>query len=395
MVSIFSLNPKYKTLLGLILLIILTVGTISMINREYRSKTRDSYPIQTISIEADTQSDFQTNAKLLENSSIKFAQITDIHSTVYRSKSFARFENAVEEINSRNLDFVIITGDFVDWSAPPNWENFYEICKKIEPPVFTIPGNHDYRKNLLNVLWAGFPVPAWKPDNDKALNYYYEHLTPALGDLPENFSIDFGPSKGDFSFDYGSVRMVFLDSGHDVLTREFGVQASGLSDSQINWLEKDLKKEENIFIAMHHPVFNDKNLGISICITSNRENFLNILKKQDVIALLSGHSHTARSFEYQGVTHLQTDTPPSFRIITFDNNELGTTVIGQSYEAEYSRYISWGKKAVTGIQWTYLDFLGKFKTLAKEPRNFLILGIIILAGSALLYTLIITREKTR
>ncbi len=394
--KVLSSFSKYKTHIGLGLLAIMLIsGSFSILDSQNKPRVRDYFSVQASSIKANSgQNYIATNSVDMENSSIKIAQITDIHITINKADSIERFEKAVEEINSRDIDFVLLTGDLVDWSERPNWERFHEVYKKIQPPAFATVGNHDYRKNLLNVAWPAFPIPSWKPENQIALKYYYEHLTPASENLSENFSIDFGPSKGDFSFDYGSIHVVVLDSGHDVMKSEFGVQGSGLKNSQINWLENDLRKEDNIFVAMHHPVFDDENLTISSSIAYNRNTFLNMVKTHDVVTILAGHTHNTRSFNYQGVNHIQTGTPPAFRIITFDNNKMRTSIIGQPYEPKNGTIHMLGQ-VWAGVQWTHLNMLRTVDSLIGKPTNFIILGVIILTGIGLTYKFIMIRKTAR
>lgn len=392
--SFLSFISKYRTHLGITLLVIITIsGVITILNSENKPRVRDDFSVQANTIGANTtQTDPSTKITGIENSSLKFAQITDIHITINRPESIERFEKTVEEINSRNIDFVILTGDLVDWSEKPNWEEFRKIYKKINPPAFATVGNHDYRRNLLNVVWPAFPIPSWKPENRKALNYYYNHLAPNPEDLSENFSFDFGPSNGDFSFDYGPAHVVVLDSGHDVISKGFGVQSSGLTDSQINWLEDDLQNEENIFIAMHHPVFTDENLTFSSCITLNRKKFLNISKNQNVVTILTGHTHKNTTFDHEGVTHIQTDNPPAFRIITFDNKKTHTGIIGRPHEPK-NITILLISQVWAGVKWAHLGILKQIRTLVGKPANILFYGVIILTGLGLTYKFILLREK--
>lgn len=336
----------------------------------------------------------QNNTDLSETSNttqqtVKFAQITDIHISIDKPNSIKKFEQTIENTNSQNLDFIIITGDLVDWSEKPNWEKYEKTREKLNTPTFNTVGNHDYRETIFNVIWPAFPLPWWKPDN-KALSYYNKHLTPN-DKLTENYNIIFGPRIGDYSFGYKSIHMVILNSGYDVMKEGFGAQGSGLTDPQINWLEQDLENEENIFIALHHPIFYNENLKTSSCVTTNRNEFLNLVENHDVIAIIAGHTHETKSFTHKEIAHIQTDNPPAFRTITFDNNGMQTQIIGQPLEAK-NETIHMLSQVWAGIQWTHIRILKSVKTQINNPLKLLAFALIITSGIGIVYKFTILKK---
>ena len=224
-----------------------------------------------------------------------FVHITDTHINVHNPQRSDLLRQAISEINSIRPDFVIVTGDLVDWSYGSNWEEYDDIICECEVPVYSLVGNHDYRDSPWDVLLEPFADRFDKSIHDRAIDLDArskcigsEILPQAL--VPENPEFNYGPLLGDFSFDHGSIHVVCLNSGHDhplEITAEGPVlRGSGLTDSQMDWLREDLSGEENIYIFMHHPVFTD---GDSHRIANNLEEFIGLCSEHGVIAVFWGH----------------------------------------------------------------------------------------------------------
>lgn len=282
----------------------------------------------------------------------RFMHVTDIHlntsdpiwANVDPGKTVYEFEKTRKKAAEAEVDFVVMTGDLVDWSHEADWgkkegwlglpywgikthwkhwEKFEDIWDQFGVSTFAVVGNHGY--------YEGY----YLDDEDEALDYFKNKIAP---DFPEEVEIigagnaggknfEWGPShKSDWSFDYGPIHVVGLDTGHDDdfygdlgLTYDFpwvveGVftppGGSGLTGAQIDWLESDLVGEENIYIFMHHPFLrNDGDLidgNTTSCITSHRDEFGDVLKNYDVEAVYSGHTHSRENLELHGVELYQT-----------------------------------------------------------------------------------------
>jgi len=72
---------------------------------------------------------------------ITFAVIADSH------YSYHELNEAVININNRDVDFVIANGDISDHGYLKEFELFHEHMNKLLVPYFTVIGNHDYRSN--------------------------------------------------------------------------------------------------------------------------------------------------------------------------------------------------------------------------------------------------------
>lgn len=82
---------------------------------------------------------------------VKIAHLTDFH-----SRRFGKKEKRVLEIlDEIKPDFVVITGDFVDWSTKDlnSCQDFWKsISKKFEGKTFGVYGNHEHRHSKFKIL---------------------------------------------------------------------------------------------------------------------------------------------------------------------------------------------------------------------------------------------------
>ena len=205
----------------------------------------------------------------------------------------------IEFINNRvkdnELDFVVITGDLIDYidiargnyqyknnfqvlydillglnkglNKPPYLGNDEEYINKNEiiAPIFTIVGNHDYRKAHYSVRIGNIPkiFGMTKKDlrryhdikffsyfkalysRDSFLKEYFQYFNPNL-----NYKIRIGDQ----------YNIIFLDTGQDSIADMHDLikgspSTKGLKDDQIELLRDYIKlcQDEKIIIAMHTP----------------------------------------------------------------------------------------------------------------------------------------------
>ena len=73
---------------------------------------------------------------------VVIAQLSDTHIGLKTApEASANLRRAVELINQRHVDAVIVTGDVGE--RPEAWDEAREILKGLKAPVYFIPGNHD------------------------------------------------------------------------------------------------------------------------------------------------------------------------------------------------------------------------------------------------------------
>lgn len=70
---------------------------------------------------------------------VRFAVISDSHSF------YKNLEDAISSINQQNnLDFVICSGDITDLGLKWEFEQYQRFISRLNYPIFTVIGNHDY-----------------------------------------------------------------------------------------------------------------------------------------------------------------------------------------------------------------------------------------------------------
>ncbi|MGV9203077.1 MAG: metallophosphoesterase family protein, partial [Promethearchaeia archaeon] len=208
-----------------------------------------------------------------------------------------------EKVLKNELDFVAITGDIVDFTLlsklpkdirkafdydykHSNWKVFKRIIlnqqqkqrpgmiegEEILCPIFTIPGNHDYRPFHYDIRWAGmYKKIGLKMEealalNDKLLAIPISSITKSSRAL-RAYLAEINPSL-DFSLTLGDNVFIFLDSGSDSWKNFRDLisghpSVTGLKARQIGFLEnlinhKIIDHKKNVFLFVHAPPINPK-----------------------------------------------------------------------------------------------------------------------------------------
>lgn len=168
------------------------------------------------------------------------------------------FEQAVQQINKLNLDFVVICGDLVHHANDSSYTDFKRIMNGFKVPCFPAPGNHDVRN---------------KP-TDSSLQYYRETI-----------------GKDYYSFENKGYSFVVTN------TQLWKVEVDKESEKHDAWFKNTLDsigKNAPIFVVGHYPIFikspDEKELYFNLPLV-NREKILGLFKEYNVKAYLSGHKH--------------------------------------------------------------------------------------------------------
>ncbi len=215
-------------------------------------------------------------------------------------RAFIKIVN--KKVSENDVDFVAITGDLVDFSYLPeipkeiinlfefnydqtNWKTFKEITlnqnqkrklgvipgEELLCPIFTIPGNHDYRPYHYDLRWAGlYRKMGLKLDealalNDKMLALPVTAITKTQKSLKAYWE-EINPSL-DFSLKLGKNNFIFLNTGSDAFKNFRDLLAghpslTGLTIKQVKYLENiinyKIKEGDNNFVLLHGPPINPK-----------------------------------------------------------------------------------------------------------------------------------------
>jgi len=227
-----------------------------------------------------------------------FVHITDVHigcsdlniseerCKESTERSVERFTDIIEMINilRQDVDFVLITGDLVEYGEVDFFGKFYDALESLDQKikVYIIPGNHD------RYTTYGFG------DN---LTSYHDFIK-ANPDINHGIEFLLETGSDNYPFEHNDYLFIGLDSGRDVNPLVFS--GSGLSNDQImglNSLPYGIPK----IIFMHHPAVDDIWSYFSDPrIQHNRPEFINYCKDNNVSLVLTGHTHKDKIFNAKG-----------------------------------------------------------------------------------------------
>lgn len=236
---------------------------------------------------------------------LKFAQVSDVHYSTVRadnsykllSKTKPLLEDAVDQINNtRNLDFVVITGDMIDKPTKESLEEATDILNTLHAPWYAVIGNHDTTTDGYLKKDKFIEILNEKNPNFKFDTTYYTFKTKS------------------------GYRLIFMDGA-----KNKGISSNGIiPQEELTWLDDVLKKSKNdvVLIFIHFPLvppFESPNHEIL-----NADEFKAVLDKYEMpIAIFSGHYHMTKIVKRGNVLHVSTPSlagyPNAFRIIEVDN----------------------------------------------------------------------------
>ena len=220
-------------------------------------------------------------------------------------RKFIRMMN--KKVLRNELDFIILTGDLIDYSTlsnlpadynkfsnfhfnNSNWKVLQDILlnrpqkmrrgiirgEEILCPIYTIPGNHDFRPYHYDIRWGNLYKKIGLNLNE-AIALNDKLAANPIGSITRNFLalngylLEFN-FKLNYTFKLGKNNFVFLNSGPDSFKnlRDFisgHPSATGLTNKQIQYLEylinNVFKDKEHTFLFLHCPPINpQKNISI-------------------------------------------------------------------------------------------------------------------------------------
>ena len=216
------------------------------------------------------------------------------------NNQFRRFIKIInKKVLQNEIDFIALTGDLIDFSVlskipkglrvfdydHSNWRVFKGIVlnlpqkkrkgiKKGEEllcPIFTIPGNHDYRPFHYDIRWGGlYRKMGLKASEALALNDKLVAL-PISAIIKSKKSLRGYWSEINPSLDYflklGKSNFIFLNTGSDSFKNLSDFisghpSLTGLKNKQISYLENlisnKIQQGDNTFLFLHGPVINPK-----------------------------------------------------------------------------------------------------------------------------------------
>ncbi|MFH1926590.1 MAG: PQQ-binding-like beta-propeller repeat protein [Chloroflexota bacterium] len=174
----------------------------------------------------------------------EFAHLSDVHELIGSDN----FKAIIDELNNTITPaFTVVTGDVTDHGTPLQYDQYITDSALISGTVYTGVGNHDVR---------------WWNSNGK------NDFKNKIGELY-------------YSFDYGGVHFVMLDSSVVLeLDEKFG-------KAQFQWLANDLDSvsaDKPVIIFAHHPFKIHNNV-------TGKAELLDVISDNNVAAFVAGHQH--------------------------------------------------------------------------------------------------------
>lgn len=203
---------------------------------------------------ANTESDMP-----LTKPPIRFAIIGDRTGTA----AAGIYEQIVAEVEQLRPDFVMTVGDhiqgYTDDTVTLNaqWDEYFDIVKKLTMPLYVTPGNHDIT-------------------NDKMLPIYEKRV-----------------GKPYYSFNVRNCHFVVVDVSRDDSSAE-------ISQTQFGWLAEDLAANKG---AVQTLVFFHKPFWYDSVIEGKKDKLHDLFVANGVDAVFNGHFHSYFSAKIDGITY--------------------------------------------------------------------------------------------
>lgn len=227
-----------------------------------------------------------------DNEPLRLAFLTDIH-VQPDAESSEQLKMLVEEVNTTDLDMVIISGDLSNRGAYDELINVKNILDQLTIPYHVIPGNHEMN-------WS------------------------------ESAGRDFVSLWGDdkFIFQKGDFLLAGINTGPFMRMGDGHVK-----QEDIRWLEQELSNrntsELQLLFFAHYPLAEGLDQWYEIT---------DILHEHDAIASFCGHGHTLKLNNFDGIPGimgrslvLRGENTPGYNIVEVDADSLKVfeKVIGQ------------------------------------------------------------------
>jgi 3',5'-cyclic AMP phosphodiesterase CpdA len=193
---------------------------------------------------------------------------------------------------------VVITGDLADCGDAGAYTILYEAFKRLEVPVYAVPGNHDRRDRITELL------PGWCPADPAVA----PHIC---------YTVDMEP-----------VRLVMVDS------MQPGSHSGHFTPRVAEWLAGALaaKPTAPTLLFMHHPPFLT-GMGAMDEPFENLDAFADLIRQYPNVRLCCGHMHRPITTVWQGLVAV---AAPSLSMqIELDLSETG----GNAFRMETPGYL--------------------------------------------------------
>jgi predicted phosphodiesterase len=220
-----------------------------------------------------------------------------------------RFIAAAEKVNELHPDFVIITGDLIDYVSSQNVRLYNQMSRVLSAEIFPVIGNHDSSSMKIRRMHSGDIDVKWDLIEPDAREKFWRGIFP--GD------------KFNYSFSRNGFKFIVVNNADDISTME-----------QLPWLESELRSgmDGKTFIFNHVPLKTPATMETirrvwvgneSLVIDTSDPQFELLMAYRDKIAcIFSGHLHTFSDDTAEGlrqvVCPMTSQSPDSFLLCRCD-----------------------------------------------------------------------------
>ncbi len=242
---------------------------------------------------------------------VRFTVFNDVHELSGKMASYLRHNDIAAQ------DFYFFNGDMIDWLQDPeelylaflDTASFYFAGSK---QFFHVRGNHETR---------GFAARELKKWFDYKDDSFY------------------------FSFDYGPVHFIVLDSGEDKEDNNRNYYSLADYDSyrfkELEWLREEVKSSQFKLakyrvVLVHMPIIKAEKQNHGMTFMS--ENFGPVLKEAGIDLMMSAHTHRNAYYEKDKTGFgypLLVNSNNSFVEVNADNNEIKAIVKRCGWESYF------------------------------------------------------------
>jgi 3',5'-cyclic-AMP phosphodiesterase len=248
----------------------------------------------------------------------RIAVLSDVHLATDATgtwKVFHRTEQhlraAVDAVNERELDGVVIAGDLTRNGVPAEFDLFDDLAD-FEPPMVAVPGNHDFPTTFDEQ--TSLPIP--------------------------EFERRYTPNGLPFRVRLGDLEVIGLDS-HAAMPDSPATTWDGrVRAEQLIWLDETLAETDadRTIVVVHHNLpatgrlyeryRTELPVAGEVPGFSNPEPLVGLLVEHDVALVVTGHLHFPAIERADGITELTVPAVSSFphALLLLEVDEHGTVV---------------------------------------------------------------------
>ncbi|ETS11910.1 metallophosphoesterase [Bartonella quintana] len=220
-------------------------------------------------------------------------------------------EQVASVIKAQKAAFHIVNGDLTEFGQQRNYDDYKNVYKKFEAPVYEGLGNHDYANNVGHctipeaydfyqdacALSAVLRMLSEIRQYRRQLSYFNADVTESSILLPDENIHEIKGSLS-YSWDYGDVHYVQLQNYPSYTVRLKGQSTKVHINKSLDWLKKDLAAADargKVTIINFHDARAASIDGESFFIRKKNAKDLSVFKSiitaHNVKAIFVGHTH--------------------------------------------------------------------------------------------------------